>query len=75
MLALYREVSRREKEVLSLLAQAYDNREIASGLDIAEQTVKNHVSMIYCKLGIADRLAAIRLVNEIPEIRNELLPS
>ena len=74
VLALYRDVSNREREVLSLVAQAYDNKEIASRLDIAEQTVKNHVSMIYCKLGIADRLAAIRLVNEIPEIRNELLP-
>ena len=52
------ELSTREKEVLSLLAQGLDNREIAGRLFMAEQTVKNYVSEIYAKLGVRDRVQA-----------------
>jgi DNA-binding NarL/FixJ family response regulator len=55
-------LSRREREILDLMAQGYDNREIASELTIAEQTVKNHVSIIYDKLGVRDRVQAIQYV-------------
>lgn len=48
-------LSKREKQVLQLLAQGMDNREIAETLYIAEQTVKNHVSLIYSKIGTHDR--------------------
>lgn len=50
------ELSVREREILILISQGYDNREIAKSLFIAEQTVKNHVSSIYSKLGVHDRL-------------------
>jgi DNA-binding NarL/FixJ family response regulator len=59
------ELSNREKEVLRLLAQGLDNREIAARLFIAEQTVKNHVSVIYSKLGVHDRVQALRKADEI----------
>lgn len=55
-------LSRREKQVLKLLAEGLDNREIAERLFIAEQTVKNHVSLIYSKIGTHDRMEAIRMV-------------
>lgn len=52
------ELSGREKEILRLLAKGMDNREIAERLFIAEQTVKNHVSLIYSKMGARDRVQA-----------------
>lgn len=59
---LLKSLSPREREILDLMAQGYDNREIASELVIAEQTVKNHVSIIYDKLGVRDRVQAIQYV-------------
>lgn len=59
------ELSNREKEVLCLLAQGFENKEIASKLFIAEQTVKNHISIIYSKLGVHDRLQAYRKAKDI----------
>jgi len=57
-------LSRREHDVLNLLAKGMTNREIADALFIAEQTVKNHVSEIYAKLGVHDRAQALRLALE-----------
>lgn len=59
------ELSPREKEVLRLLAEGYDNREIAARLYLAEQTVKNHVSALYDKMGVKDRIHAIRMAAEL----------
>lgn len=50
------EMSSREKEVLSLIAQGYSNKEIADKLNVVEQTVKNYVSNIYYKTGVHDRV-------------------
>jgi DNA-binding NarL/FixJ family response regulator len=50
-----RDLSRREKEILQLIAKGFDNTEIAGALFIAEQTVKNHLSDIYLKVGLHDR--------------------
>jgi DNA-binding NarL/FixJ family response regulator len=58
------DLSNREKKILQLMAQGLDNKEIAKTLFIAEQTVKNHVSIIYSKLGVRDRVQASRLVIE-----------
>jgi DNA-binding NarL/FixJ family response regulator len=50
------ELSRREMEVIQLVIQGYKNRDIAQKLFISEKTVKNHLSAIFNKLGVADRL-------------------
>jgi DNA-binding NarL/FixJ family response regulator len=57
-------LSRREAEVLCLLARNLDNREIAERLFIAEQTAKNYVCRIYEKLGVSDRVHALRLIGQ-----------
>jgi NarL family two-component system response regulator LiaR len=48
----------RELEVLSLIAQGKSNREIAMALSISEKTVKTHVGNILGKLNLADRTQA-----------------
>ena len=49
----------REKEVLSLLAEGLDAREIASRLHISAKTERNHVARILAKLGAHSRLQAL----------------
>ena len=50
------ELSNREKEVVSLVVSGLRNKEIAEKLFISEQTVKTHLSNIFQKLGLGDRL-------------------
>jgi DNA-binding NarL/FixJ family response regulator len=52
------ELTAREKEILSLIAQGQNNREIAEKLSISLFTVKNHVSNIIQKLAVEDRTQA-----------------
>lgn len=52
------ELTERELEVLRLIAQGLNNREIARQLIISEKTVKTHVSNILSKLNLADRTQA-----------------
>lgn len=51
-------LSEREKDVLKLLAQGFTNAEIAEKLFLSEGTVRNYVSAIFTKLGVADRTQA-----------------
>lgn len=53
------ELSEREQEVLNLLAQGHSNKEIALFLQLAEKTVKTHLSNIFSKLGVQSRTQAI----------------
>jgi DNA-binding NarL/FixJ family response regulator len=53
------ELSQRELEVLSLIAQGCTNRETAARLFISEATVKTHLLHAYAKLGVRDRAAAV----------------
>jgi DNA-binding NarL/FixJ family response regulator len=48
----------REIEVLTLLAQGFDNTAIAERLIVTTRTIQNHVSAIYDKLGVASRTQA-----------------
>jgi DNA-binding NarL/FixJ family response regulator len=52
------ELSPRELEVLLLIVKGQSNKEIGATLGLAENTVKNHVKMIFEKLGVADRTQA-----------------
>jgi DNA-binding NarL/FixJ family response regulator len=52
------ELTAREREILALLAQGRPNKVIARQLNIAEQTVKNHLSRIFQALGVTDRTQA-----------------
>lgn len=52
-------LTKRELEVLRLMAGGYSNREIADALGTAEGTVKNHASSILSKLGVRDRTRAV----------------
>jgi DNA-binding NarL/FixJ family response regulator len=49
----------REIEILKLLSAGLSNREIAFALDLADGTVKNHVSSVLAKLGVRDRTRAV----------------
>lgn len=52
-------LTKREIEVLRLMAGGYSNREIADALGTAEGTIKNHASSILSKLGVRDRTRAV----------------
>jgi DNA-binding NarL/FixJ family response regulator len=60
-------LTRREAEVLELVAQGYSNVQVANLLWVTEQTVKFHLSNIYRKLGVANRTEATHwaLVHEL----------
>lgn len=51
-------LTQRESEVLMLISEGLNNREIADTLYISEKTVKNHVSNIFKKLDVCDRTQA-----------------
>jgi DNA-binding NarL/FixJ family response regulator len=58
---LFPELTAREREILTLIAQGDTNADIATRLTLSVKTVRNHVSNIFNKLQVADRVqAAIR---------------
>ncbi|GII56727.1 hypothetical protein Pth03_51160 [Planotetraspora thailandica] len=52
-------LSKRETEVMDLIATGHSNGQIAERLFLSEKTVKNHVNRIYAKLGVESRVTAI----------------
>jgi len=52
-------LSGREVEILRLVATGASNKEIAESLVIAEGTVKNHLTNIFAKLDVKDRMQAV----------------
>jgi DNA-binding NarL/FixJ family response regulator len=61
----HEQLSRREREILSLIAEGCDNKQIADRLFLADQTVKNHISVIYSKLGVRDRVKLAMLAQDM----------
>lgn len=51
-------LTRREREVLGCVAEGISNRDIARRLHVSEQTVKTHLTRIFAKLSVANRVAA-----------------
>lgn len=52
------QLTKRQLEVLKLLARGWGNQRIAANLFVREQTIKNHVSQIMAKLSVDSRVAA-----------------
>lgn len=52
-------LTRRETEVLRLIAQGRSNAEISAGLFISEATVKTHINNLFAKIGARDRAQAV----------------
>jgi len=58
-------ITRRELEILALVAQGLSNREIAGKLFVSENTVKTHCSRTFEKLGARRRTQAVQLGKEL----------
>ena len=54
-------LTRREKEVMDLIAEGYTNKRIATTFFLSEKTVKNHVNSIFSKLSVTSRAEAVSL--------------
>lgn len=57
-------LTKREREILRLIARGATNREVADALVISEGTVKNHLSNIFSRLGLRDRTQAVMYARE-----------
>lgn len=67
-------LTKREMEVLRLLAEGLSNRELAEALTISEKTVKKHVSSILGKLNLADRTQAAIYAYKNGLVSNDIPP-
>jgi len=54
-------LTNREQQIMSLVGRGLTNKEIACHLQLAEQTVRNHVHRIFRKIGVPNRLAAVEM--------------
>ena len=61
-------LTKREKEIFSLLLKTKTTKEIASILRISEKTVRNHISNVIQKLGVSSRSSAIIELLKLKEI-------
>lgn len=61
-------LSAREKEVALAVASGASNREVAQRLDITERTVKAHLTAIFERLEVRDRLQLTLLINGTPDL-------
>jgi DNA-binding NarL/FixJ family response regulator len=59
VLPTFPELTEREREVLTFIAQGWSNAEIAARLVLSAKTVRNHVSNIFNKMQVVDRAQAI----------------
>jgi len=55
-------LTRRERELIPLIAQGLTNKEIAARLNLSEQTIKNHIHRVLHKVGTSDRMSAVEKV-------------
>jgi DNA-binding NarL/FixJ family response regulator len=65
-------LSPRERDVARCVARGLSNEETAKELGITKQTVKNHMTSIFSKLGVSSRLQlAVAVLGERLEIRRQ----
>ncbi|WP_035839082.1 response regulator [Kitasatospora azatica] len=57
-------LTRREAEILTLMARGMTNTEIAAALFLSGNTVKTHISRVFTKTGSRDRVAAVRYAGD-----------
>ena len=61
MVPLLLGLTRREQGLIPLIAEGLTNKEMASRLNLSEQTVKNHVHRMLRKVGAPDRLSIVEV--------------
>jgi DNA-binding NarL/FixJ family response regulator len=64
------ELTRREREVLSLVVSGLANKQIARKLGISEKTVKGHLTNLFQRIGVADRTQAALWAERTGAIRD-----
>ena len=61
-------LTKREKEIFTLLIRSYTTKDIAEKLYISEKTVRNHISNVIQKLGVESRIQAVLELMKMKEI-------
>ncbi|HKS95804.1 MAG TPA: response regulator transcription factor [Terriglobia bacterium] len=69
------ELSRREKQIMTLLADGYRNKEIASLLAVSENTVRAHLVTLYKKIRVSSRLGAALYYFEHSKLESSATPN
>ena len=67
----YYSLSKKEKRILNLIIEGYENREISDLLFLGEQTVKNYVSIVYSKIGTHSRQQTIKIASPFKQYLKE----
>jgi DNA-binding NarL/FixJ family response regulator len=57
-------LTRRQRQLVPLISQGLTNKEIASQLNLSEQTIKNHIHRIFRRVGAKDRLQVVDLTRQ-----------
>jgi two-component system, NarL family, nitrate/nitrite response regulator NarL len=68
-------LTRREREVLTLVAAGYPNKEIAKACAVSEETIKHHLTRIFDKVGASNRLELAVFATESGLITGSVAPS
>lgn len=61
-------LTKREKEIFTLLVDNYTTIQISKKLNISEKTVRNHISNVIQKLGVKSRIQAVLELIKMKEI-------
>ena len=64
-------LSDREREVLELIGEGLTNRQISKKMYLSEKTVKNHISRLLAKLGVARRVQAAVIATQVRDHKTE----
>lgn len=67
-------LTRRQRELLRLLMQGFDNRKIAQAMDLSVKTVENHLTSLYRSLAVESRLEATNFAMRYPDVLRDPEP-